>query len=227
VQADELCVTTQHGKVWMATALSVFARLFLWGEVGPRRDRSLLDKVFAHVRRAASGLQPVLVAVDGLAAYPKVILKHFSTIVRRGCAGRPPRVPWADLHIVQVVKQHSGRVLTAIERRIVHGCRQRVDELIALSQGQLGRINTAFIERLNATFRARLPALARRTRNLAQGCTRLRREMFWSGAVYNFCTVHSTLGATPAMAADLTDHVWSVRELLFFKPPAQQLHAVV
>ena len=104
----------------------------------------------------------------------------------------------------------------------MHGCRQRVDELIAHSQCELGRINTAFIERLNATFRARLPALARRTRNLAQGCTRLRSEMFWSGTVYNFCTIHSTLGATPTMAADLTDHIWSVRELLFFRPPAQK-----
>jgi len=55
---------------------------------------------------------------------------------------------------------------------------------MALSQCELGRINTAFIERLNATCRARLPALARRTRNLAQGCSRLRCEMFWSGAVY-------------------------------------------
>ncbi|MBM4456449.1 MAG: hypothetical protein FJ011_01580 [Chloroflexi bacterium] len=162
-----------------------------------------------------------------MAAYPKVILRAFSDVVRSGKVGRPPRLPWADLHIVQVVKHHSGRVLAAVERRVVHGCRERVDELIALSQCELGRINTAFIERLNATFRARLPALARRTRHLAQGCTRLRSEMFWSGTVYNFCTIHSTLGATPTMAADLTDHVWSVRELLFFKPAARQLHAVV
>lgn len=227
VQADELCVNTQHGQVWMATAMSVFARLFLWGEVSPHRDTPLLRKVVAQVRRAANGVQPVLVAVDGLAAYTKVILREFSDSVRRGKVGRPPRVPWPDLHIVQVVKQHRGRLLTGIERRVIHGCRQRVDELIARSQCALGRINTAFIERLNATFRARLPALARRTRNLAQGCTRLRHELFWSGAVYNFCTVHSSLGATPTMAADLTDHVWSVRELLFFKPSPQQLHAVL
>jgi transposase-like protein len=227
VQADELCVNTQHGKVWMATAMSVFTRLFLWGEVAQHRDTALIDKLFGHVRRAANGIQPILVVVDGFAAYPKIILKHFATVVRSGKVGRPPRRPWADLHIAQVVKQHSGRLLTGIERRVVHGCRQRIDELIALSQCELGRINTAFIERLNATFRARLPALARRTRNLAQGCTRLRCEMFWSGAVYNFCTVHGSLGATPTMAADLTDHVWSIRELLLFKPPAQQLHAVV
>ena len=226
VQADELCVNTQQGKVWMATAMSVFALLFLWGEVSAHRDTALLDKVFAKVRRAAKGVQPLLVAVDGLAAYPKVILRHFSDIVRTGKVGRPPRLPWPDLHLVQVVKHHSGRALTAVERRVIHGCRQRIDELIALSQCELGRINTAFIERLNATFRARLPALARRTRNLAQGCQRLRHEMFWSGVVYNFCTIHTSLGATPTMAADLTDHVWSVRELLFFKPP-QQLHAVV
>ncbi len=227
VQADELCVNTQHGKVWMATAMSVFARLFLWGEVSAQRDTPLLDKVFAKVRLAAKGVQPVLVAVDGLAAYPKVILRHFSTIVRSGKVGRPPRVPWPDLHIVQVVKRYTGRLVSGIERRVIHGNQQRIDELIAFSQCELGRINTAFIERLNATFRSRLPALARRTRNLAQGCLRLRHEMFWSGAVYNFCTIHSSLGATPTMAADLTDHVWSVRELLFFKPPPQQLHAVL
>jgi hypothetical protein len=51
--------------------------------------------------------------------------------------------------------------------------------------------------------------------------------MFWPGAVYSFCTIHGTLGATPTMAADLTDHVWAARELLFFKPATRQLHAIV
>ena len=63
--------------------------------------------------------------------------------------------------MAQVVKRHSGRVLTASERRVVHGCRQRVAELLALSQCELGRINTAFIERLNATCRTILPARRR------------------------------------------------------------------
>ena len=44
VQADEICVTTQRGKVWMATALSVFPRLFLWGEVSAHRDRPLIER---------------------------------------------------------------------------------------------------------------------------------------------------------------------------------------
>jgi hypothetical protein len=55
---------------------------------------------------------------------------------------------------------------------------------------------------------------------LAQTANRLRAEMFWSGVIYNFCTVHSSLSASPAMAADLTDHVWSVEELVRFRVPS-------
>ena len=65
---------------------------------------------------------------------------------------------------------------------------------------------------LNATFRARLPSLVRRTQNLARTVVRLRAEMFWVGVVYNFCTVHTSLSAIPAVAAALTDHTWSVQD---------------
>lgn len=129
---------------------------------------------------------------------------------------------------MQVVKEYSGRKLREVKRRLVHGCSKRVDEWIALTQTGLGQINTAYVERLNATFRAFLPSLARRTRNLARTVERLAWEMFWCGVVYNFCTVHTTLEGTPAMAADLTDHAWSVRELLLFSPPPPEpLHAVL
>jgi transposase-like protein len=220
VQADELCVKTQRGTVWVATAMSVFARLFLWGEVGRARSKTLIERVMAQVRAAAGALpQAVLFAVDGFAAYPKAILKHFYTRLLTGQRGRPAHQVWPDLHIVQVVKSRAGRKLTDIQRRVAHGCRARVDDLIAMSQVTFGLINTAFIERLNATCRARMPALARRTRHLAQTPQRLRAELFWTGVVYNFCTVHHSLAATPAMAAGLTEHVWSVTELLLLRPP--------
>ena len=204
VQADEICVTAQGGKVWMATAISVFARLFLWGEVSRKRDRPLIERLLGKVHAAANGVQAVLIAVDGLAAYPKAALKAFHTKLHTGKPGRPRHLPWPDLHIAQVVKRYSGKALTGIERRVAHGCQSRVDDLIAMSQTMFGLINTAYIERLNATFRARLPALARRTRGMARTVERLRAEMFWSGVVYNFCTVHESLGATPAMAAVLS-----------------------
>ena len=229
VQADELCVNAQGGqKVWVATAMSVFSRLFLWGEVSTKRDKSLIERVMVQVRAAAgSVVQPILVAVDGLAAYPNAIRKAFSDKVYSGKPGRPPLVSWPDLHIVQVVKQRRGYKLSKVSRRLAHGCLNRVYDLIAFSQAGFGLINTAYIERLNATFRARMPALVRRTRNLARTTQRIETDLFWTGSVYNFCTIHTSLDATPAMAAGLTEHVWSVEQLLRLRLPAKSLHGVV
>jgi hypothetical protein len=84
-------------------------------------------------------------------------------------------------------------------------------------------INTAYIERLNATFRERLAPLARRCRALARHTLTLHEEMFLVGTAYNFCTPHASLSqaqkTTPAMAAGLTDHCWTMRELLSFQVP--------
>ena len=229
VQADELCVNAQGGKkVWVATAMTVFSRLFLWGEVSTKRDKPLIERVMVKVRAAAGSIQqPVLVAVDGLAAYPNAIRKVFSDKFYSGKVGRPPLVPWSDLHIVQVVKQRSGYTLSSVSRRLAHGCLNRVYDLIAMSQVGLGKINTAYIERLNATFRARMPALVRRTRSLARTTQRIETDLFWTGSVYNFCTIHSSLAATPAMAVGLTDHIWSVEELLRLRLPNNSLHGVL
>jgi hypothetical protein len=84
-------------------------------------------------------------------------------------------------------------------------------------------INTAYIERLNATFRERLAPLARRGRALARQTQTLHEGMFVVGTVYNFCTPHESLDParkmTPAMAAGITDHGWTMHELLSFQVP--------
>jgi hypothetical protein len=98
------------------------------------------------------------------------------------------------------------------------------------SQGD-GVINTADIERRNATFRERLAPLARRCRALARQTLTLEHGMYLIGTVSNFCTSHArlrlaaqatgtgALNRTPAMAAGITDHCWTVRELLAFHMP--------
>ena len=85
-------------------------------------------------------------------------------------------------------------------------------------------INTAYIERLNATFRERLVALTRRGRALARHTLTLQHGMYLIGTVYNFCTPHASLAyagreTTPAMAAGITAHCWTVQELLSFHVP--------
>lgn len=93
-------------------------------------------------------------------------------------------VSWSDIAIVQVVKQRVEGVLH-VERRIVQGAKDQVERLIQTTQGK-GIINTAFIERLNATFRQRISALTRRTRTLAQQAETLVASMYLVGCFYNF-----------------------------------------
>jgi transposase-like protein len=217
VQADELYTKTQAGALWIATAMSVFSRLWLGGATSWKRDAALLEPVIEQVRAAARPAQPILFAVDGFKAYVSCILKVFRNPVHIGKPGRPRLIVWADLHIVQVVKQRAGRRLVSIERRLAHGSLARAEELMQMTQVAVGCINTAYIERLNATLRTWMPALVRRTRTPSGGRTRLEAALFWTGCVYNFCHVHATLAGTPAMAADLTDHVWSIDELIRYK----------
>ena len=217
VQADELYTKTQAGPVWIATAMSVFSRLWLWGAISWDRDTALVAPVIAQVRAAAQPGQPILFAVDGFKAYVGCILKVFRDRQPTGKRGRPPLVVWADLHIVQVVKHRVGRRLVSITRQLAHGSLEQAEAIMQATQVELGCINTAYIERLNATLRTWMPALARRTRTPSGARDRLEAALFWTGCVYNFCHVHATLAGTPAMAADLTDHVWSIEELIRYR----------
>jgi hypothetical protein len=217
VQADELYTKTQAGPVWIATAMTVFSRLWLWGAISWDRDEALITPVIEQVRKAAQIGQPILFAVDGFKAYVTRILKVFRDPLHTSKPGRPRLVVWEDLHIVQVVKQRVGRRLLSISRRLAYGSLARAEAIMQATQVELGRINTAYIERLNATLRTWLPALARRTRTPSGARHRLEAALFWTGCVYNFCHVHATLAGTPAMAADLTDHVWSIDELIRYR----------
>jgi transposase-like protein/IS1 family transposase len=232
VQADEIRVKKQGGIVWMALAMMVKTRLWLGGEVSEQRDMPLIRRLIERVRRCAAR-RPLLVCTDGLVSYIRAMRETFRDPVHTGTGGRPRMRRWRNVLIAQVVKRYERRRVVATERRIVDGTPARVETLRRRSQGD-GVINTAYIERLNATFRERLAPLARRSRALARHTLTLQHGMYLIGTVYNFCTPHASLAhagrrPTPAMAAGLTDHCWSVRELLSlhvppprWTPPAQR-----
>jgi hypothetical protein len=159
------------------------------------------------VRAAAQPWRAILFAVDGFTAYVSTILTVFRDRLYTGTRGRPRLLVWDDLHIVQVVKQRVGKRLISIARRLAHGSLVSAEALMHVTQVEVGRINTAYSERLNATLRTWIPALVRRTRRPAEARERLEAALFWTGCVYNFCHVHATLAGTPAMAAGLSDHV--------------------
>jgi transposase-like protein len=222
VQADEIRVKMQGGIVWMALAMVVRTRLWLGGEVSAPRDMPLIRRLIARVRRCAAH-RPLLFCTDGLCSYIRAIRETFRDPVRRGAHGRPRLRPWRNVCLAQVVKRYAQRRIVDIERRIVNGTPARVETLRRRAQGA-GVINTAYIERLNATFRERLAALTRRGRALARRPLTLHHGMYLLGTVYNFCTPHASLSGggsatTPAMASGITDHCWSVQELLSYHVP--------
>ena len=72
VQLDEMCVTMQKGRLWVATGIDVFTRLFLWGEVSKSRNQDLIIKVIKQVKQIVlDHKDDILFAVDGLRTYPK------------------------------------------------------------------------------------------------------------------------------------------------------------
>ncbi|HYN25455.1 MAG TPA: DDE-type integrase/transposase/recombinase [Pyrinomonadaceae bacterium] len=222
VQADEIRVKKQGGIVWMALAIMVSTRLWLGGEVSEQRDMPLIRRLIERVRRCAAQ-RPLLVCTDGLVSYIRAIRETFRDPVPTGSGGRPRLRRWRHVLIAQVIKRYERRRVIETERRIVDGTPARVETLRRRSQGE-GVINTAYIERLNATFRERLAALTRRGRALARRTLTLQHGMYLIGTVYNFCTPHASLAqaggkTTPAMAAGITDHCWSVRELLSYHVP--------
>jgi IS1 family transposase len=206
----------------MALAMMVKTRLWLGGEVSEQRDLPLLRRLIERVRRCAAR-RPLLVCTDGLVSYSRAIRETFRDPVHTGEGGRPRRHPWRHVLIAHVVKRYERRRVVETERRMVDGTPARVETLRRRSQGD-GVINTAYSERLNATCRDRLASLTRRGRALARRTLTLQHGMYLIGTVYNFCTPHASLappsgGTTPAMAAGITDHCWTVRELLAFHVP--------
>jgi transposase-like protein len=220
-QADELRVKQQGGMVWMALAMMVTTRWWRGGEVSEQRDLPLIRRLIARVRRCAAR-RPLLVCTDGLVAYIRAIRETLRDPVHTGQGGRPRLRRWRHVLIAQVVKRYERRRVVETDRRLVDGTPARVATLQRRAPGD-GVINTAYIERLNATFREHLAPLARRGRALARHTMTLHEGRFLGGTVSNFCPPHESLHhaqkTTPAMAAGSTDHGWTVRELLSFHGP--------
>lgn len=224
VQADEIRVKVCRGRAWQAMALAVPSRRWLGGELGATRDGTLLTALSRRVAAAALSTA-LLVCVDGFSAYVGA--------VRTGRPGRPRLVLPETVLLAQVVKSHQGRRLVDVTRRVVFGTAEAVAAAIARTKGGT-QINTAYIERLNATFRAALAPLTRRGRRLAHGTALLHSGRWLVGTAYNLCWVHQSLRLraiggrskwlerTPAMAASLTDHIWTMEEVLRYRvPPAE------
>ena len=229
IQADELRVKLQGAIIWVAMAIEVRTRLWLGAVLSPQRDLNLLVRLMQAVRRCAL-CEALLICVDGLRSYPRAVQRVFREKIPRHGPGRPRMHIWEHLCLVQIVKYNPMQPARGMLCRLVQGTGPQVCALLRQTQGA-GVANTAFMERLNATFRARLCGLVRRGRALLRQQDTLQQGLYLIGTVYNFCSVHKSLrvctpnaelrwaARTPAMVAGLTDHCWSVHELLNYHVP--------
>jgi transposase-like protein/IS1 family transposase len=225
VQADEIRVKGRQMTVWMGLAMMVSTRLWLAGTVSVRRDRQLADRLLQQVRRCGQALRDVLVCTDGWAAYPGSIQRAFREKVKRTAGrGRACLQVWSQLCIATVIKRTEKKRVVEVTRKMTLGTLEQASKLLQASLGG-SVLNTAFIERFNGTMRERLASLTRKCRHAAHRLEALETGMYLIGCTYNWCFPHHELSTskhvgsacTPAMAAGLTDHIWSVWEVLTYK----------
>ena len=225
VQADEIRVKGRSIIAWMGLAMMVSTRLWLAGVVSATRDRQLADRLLLQIRACSQAACALLISTDGWAAYPGSIRRAFREKIKETAGrGRACLHVWSDLCIATVIKRTEKKRVVEVTRRMTLGTLEQASRLLQASRGGT-TLNTAFIERLNGTMRERLAALTRKCRHAASRLAGLETGMYLIGSTYNFCWPHHELSkpthlgglTTPAMAAGLTDHVWSMEELLRYR----------
>jgi transposase-like protein len=231
-EAGESLPNGADGRPWVWVSFAPAFRLMITAVVGPRTLDTAKEVVAATKARVAGipacfsdGFTCSLAALS--AAFPVV-----TTFARPGKRGRPRKPRWEphpELVYGQVVKQKKQGKLLTLSTRVVLGAERLAHLGLTLS--------TALVERGTLTMRQALAPLGRKTSSVCKDRERLRQRVVFFQAFYNVARPHMSLrrqlplrkrtrhGAirprwrerTPAMAAGVTDHVWTFRELLTAK----------
>jgi IS1 family transposase len=225
VQADEIRVKGRKMIAWMGLAIEGSTRLWLAGVVSVQRDKALADRLLQQVRACCRAVQALLICTDGWNAYPQSIKRAFREKVKKTAGrGRACLEVWPDLCIATVIKRTRKKRVVEVTRKLTWGTLEHAQHLLHLTVG-CQEFNTSLIERFNGTMRERLAALTRKCRHAAHRLATLETGMYLIGCTYNFCFPHHELSkskhvghlCTPAMAAGLTNHIWTVQEVLTYK----------
>ncbi len=226
---------------WVWVALDPESKLLLAIDVG-ERTLAMAQRLVHRLKQVLAPGRIPLFLTDGFKAYATALLTHCGHWVqppRRQLTGPAPKLRWMplpELLYAQVVKQCRRRRLVGVRHRVVFGTLARVTRVL-VSKGW--QINTAFIERVNLAIRQHVAAVGRRVLTLCKREAGLRQQLALYQTYHNFCLPHASLRQllpqplptrgtgsakkwrpwTPAMAAGLTDHVWTLQEVLKFCVP--------
>ncbi len=231
VQMDELYTRIRRSAsaAWLWLAFDPISKAIPSLHVGGRTK----DDAFALIHDFKLRLLPDCIpaaTTDGLRSYFYALTAHFGSWFRPPKARTDHWQPSDDLHYGQLVKRKGKRNATFTHTRMVWGERQPLFARLRQA-GLRPLIQTAFVERVNLTFRQSVAALSRRTWAYAQTERHLRLHCEWFRLYYHLVRAHESLARevpglkrrfrprSPAMALDLTDHLWSVHDLLHYPVP--------
>ena len=203
---------------WVWVSLASKSRLVISHAIGERKQYMANRIINETANRLAT--MPLFVT-DGLRFYTKALLNRFGKLIeflRTGKRGRPriPKiVPTPGLKYAQVIKHRKDGHLCKVEHRIIFG--EDIDP---------GEISTSLIERQNLTFRQDNNRISRKTIGFSKIQEGLEAQLMLYFTNFNFCRGHWSLKHrnnngcwekyTPAREQGLTDHNWTLRELLTF-----------
>jgi hypothetical protein len=236
--ATERLSRSPHG-VWAALAPESTLRLTI--EVGDR-TRAMAQRVVHQVAQRLAPDGAPLFLTDGFKESATALLTPYGQGVqpaRRQAAGPAPKPRWLPLPGLldaQVIKTGRRRRLVRVSQRVVFGTLAAIEQVLAAHGWH---INTAFIERRNLSMRPHVAAVGRRVSTLCKGEDGMRQQLTLSHVYDHFCLPHASLrqplpqpvpthgtgsaqlwqARTPAMAAGLTEHVWTLRAVLLFRVP--------
>lgn len=228
------------GTAWIWTAVAPECRLTLAAQVG-NRTLYAARRLLRSVRRCLAKDTWPLFTSDALRHYAHVLLEAFGVWERPKPTGKPGRprnpvrVPHPLLGYAQVDKRRKDGRVVEVNRSIVFGLEKdiiaRAQSLRRANNGRKGKINTAYVERQNLTLREENARLSRKTLAFSKNRRDLQGQLDFWRAYANFARPHRSLRTpvpngsglkrwlprTPAMAAGISDHIWTLEELLKFK----------
>jgi IS1 family transposase len=241
VSEAEAITRLSRSPHWVWAAIDPVTKLLLTIDVGDRTLAMAQEVVHQVVQVLAPGWVPLFLR-DGCKAYTTALLTHYGQWVqpaRRQATGPAPKPRWLPLpglRYAQVIKTVRRRRLVRVRHRVGFGTLEAVQQVLAAYGWQ---INTAFIERLNLSIRQHVAAVGRRVTTLCKGEDGLHQQWALYHIYDNFCLPHASVRLplsqpeathgsgsakrwqpqTPAMAAGLTDYVWTLREVRLFRVP--------
>ncbi len=215
------------GKKWIWTALDTTTRLLVCFLIG---DRTLEDAHTFLKDLVSRTTELPLFTSDELPHYADGLKELFHDIVEVEPTGRPgrPRKPVkivdSNLDYATVHKTREKGRIVKVETRVVYGLPERIQR--RLGELPSNTINTSYVERSNLNWRMWDAHLTRKSLMFAKSLRWLKAKFSLCIAFYNFIRPHETLSRgkdrkfrpnTPAMKAGITEHPWSIMELLNYK----------